>query len=524
MHCQVIVPEGSLKGKVCSTPCGKKYYSFEGIPYAKPPIGPLRFKAPEKCDDWSGVLDATKPGNKCVQMNLIDGSIEGSEDCLYLNIYTPSLPYEKIQKLPVLFFIHGGRFLMGYGDYYRPDYLIRHDVILVTINYRLTIFGFLCLHTREVPGNAGLKDTAMALKWVQSNIEHFNGDINNIVAFGESAGAAVALSFLNSKMINGISKIIAQSGTSLSDLFMVDDDPVERAKAIGTSLSHEVRNTGELYDLLINASAEDLIGAYMSQELGREITTIHAYLLPVVEKQFENTERYFDEYPLQSIRNNRCKNIPCLMSMATHEAALFLNRDDSGNIIFTNNLRKFIPNYAFVDLESKEAYNIERVLKKLYFKDKEIGPSTLPEYLKLTSDAYFARDFVYTAEILSSKCSFYLCRFDYPGNMNTRIMKKLGVEGTTHGDLIQYVFYKEKKAKSCKDSDRAIIDMLCEMWCNFAKTGKPSWKHQNTKWLPYKKSQKLCLNIAENNIQCIPLPEFSRNKVWIDLVCQRSKL
>ncbi|CAH4036316.1 unnamed protein product [Pieris brassicae] len=497
MHCQVTVAEGSLKGKVCNTPCGKKYYSFEGIPYAKPPLGPLRFKAPEKSEDWYGVLDATKPGNKCVQVNLIDGSIEGSEDCLYLNIYTPCLPCEKIQKLPVLFFIHGGR---------------------------LSIFGFLCLHTPEVPGNAALKDTSMALKWVQSNIEHFNGDINNIVAFGESAGAAIAMSFLSSKMIDGISKIIAQSGTALSDLFMVDDDPVERAKAIGTSLSHKVRNTAELYDLLINASAEDLIRAYMSQELGRDITTIHAYLLPVVEKQFENTKRYFDEYPLQSIRNNRSKNIPCIFSMASHEAALFLNRDASGNIIFVNNLRKFIPNYAFVDRESKQAYNIERVLKKLYFQNKEIGPSTLPEYLKFMSDAYFARDFVYTAEILSSKCSFYICRFDYLGNMNTRIMKKLGVEGTTHGDLIQYVFYKEKKAKSCNDSDRAIIDMLCETWCNFAKTGKPSWKHQNTEWLPYKKSQKLCLNIAENNIQCIPLPEFSTNKVWIDLVCQRSKL
>ncbi|XP_047513987.1 cholinesterase-like [Pieris napi] len=214
-----------MRGKVCSTPCGKQYYSFEGIPYAKPPLGPLRFRVstiisppfwdngnnikinlqdPQKFDYWCGVLDATKPGNKPVQINPYNQSIEGSEDCLYLNVYTPILPDKQKQSLPVLFFSYGGTLQSGCGHIYRPDYLIRQDVILVTINYRLHIFGFLNLETPEVPGNAGFKDAATALRWVKQNIEYFNGDSNNITGIGESAGAVITTLLLISKMTQGI--------------------------------------------------------------------------------------------------------------------------------------------------------------------------------------------------------------------------------------------------------------------------------------------------------------------------------
>ncbi|CAK1546505.1 unnamed protein product [Leptosia nina] len=525
MECEATVKQGRIRGKICTTPCGKKYYSFEGIPYAKPPVGPLRFTDPQSNNNWTGTLDATKPGNKCVQMDLVKGTVEGSEDCLYLNIYTPSLPSEKLQKLPVLFFIHGGRLLMGCSDYYRPDYLIPHDVIVVTINYRLNIFGYLCLNTPEAPGNAGLKDVAISLKWVHENIANFNGDTGNIIAFGESAGGAIALSLITSTLTRGmVSKVIAQSGTALSDLYMIDDDPIEKAKEIASNLGHKLTECKDLHDLLSKASAEELLGAYMMSELGRELTVINAFMLPVVERKFERVERFFDEYPLESFRNNRYDKVPIIMSMGTHEAALFLHRDGAGNIVFNTNLRKYIPRFSFLDEESSRAYDIERRLREVYFQKKEIGPSTLTEYICLMSDAYFNRDLIYTAELLGNRQNVYLCRFDYPGNMNTRVMKKLGIKGTTHGDLIQYVFYKEKKAAMCKEKDREIVSMLSEAWCNFAKTGKPTWTNQGVEWSPYRTKDKLCLNIGESNVDCRTLPEFGRNKVWLDIACQRSKL
>ncbi|XP_052738801.1 juvenile hormone esterase isoform X2 [Bicyclus anynana] len=327
MSSEVKVEQGTLKGKVCTAFDGTKYYSFEGIPYAKPPIGELRFKAPLEPDNWTGVRDATKPGNKCSQLNpLGKGIVEGVEDCLYLNVYTPSLPAEKIEKLPVLFFIHGGRLVVGYGDYYRPDYFLKHNVILVTINYRLNILGFLCLDIPEVPGNAGLKDTVMALKWVKKNIKHFNGDDCNITAFGESAGGAIATSYLTSKMAEGLyDKIICQSGNSLSDLYIVDEDPIDRASNIASYLGHKnMREKKELYNLFLNTSIEDLVIAYTSAEINRPPSVIHAMLLPVVEKKFENVEPFFEEHPNVAIRENRFQKLPILATIHSYEGAPFL--------------------------------------------------------------------------------------------------------------------------------------------------------------------------------------------------------
>ncbi|XP_038219784.1 esterase FE4-like [Zerene cesonia] len=522
---QIVVAQGIMRGKECTTPCGKRYYSFEGIPYAKPPVGDLRFRDPQKPEPWSGVLDATKPGNKAIQLNAA-GGIEGSEDCLYLNVYTPSLPSEKIEKLPVLFFVHGGRFLVGYGDYYRPDYLIRHDIVIVTINYRLSIFGFLCLHTPVVPGNAGAKDTIMALRWVKNNIGNFNGDDGNIVGCGESAGACIVDSYLTSKMADGlISKVICQSASLLSDLYLINEDYVGKAKEIAKNMGEDISDTSELFDFFSKASVEDLIYAYTMCEVNRDPFILNSFLLPVVERKFENVEAFFDEYPLESIRNNRYKKLPKILTAATHEAALFIQRHEDGSINFNRNLRKFIPRYSFIDTESSRAYKIEKRLRELYFKDANIEMGTLEEYLTLISDTYFLRDIMYEVETFSqNQNDLYLCRFDYPGSMNTRVMKKLGFNGTTHGDLIQYIFYKEKKAKLCTESDMKVVDMLTEAWCNFAKTGKPTWRNQEVDWLPYLKNRRLCLNLAQSSIQCVPIPEYERVKVWFDLIGQRSKL
>ncbi|XP_047513988.1 esterase FE4-like [Pieris napi] len=263
--CHVTVPQGKMRGKVCSTPCGKQYYSFEGIPYAKPPLGPLRFRDPQKFDNWCGVLDATKPGNKPVQINPYNQSIEGSEDCLYLNVYTPILPDKQKQSLPVLFFSYGGTLYRGCGHIYRPDYLIRQDVILVTINYRVNIFGFLNLETPEVPGNAGFKDAAMALRWVKQYIEHFNGDPNNITGMGESAGAVVTTLLLISKMTQGIFKRIIGLSSVLSDE-MIGYNHLERAKDIASNLGNTINSSEEIDNLLRNSTPEDLTKALMKSD------------------------------------------------------------------------------------------------------------------------------------------------------------------------------------------------------------------------------------------------------------------
>ncbi|XP_047106309.1 juvenile hormone esterase-like [Schistocerca piceifrons] len=191
----VSIPQGALRGRRLKTPSGRTYCSFQGIPYAKPPVGPLRFKSPEPPEPWSGIRNATKEGNIAPQIDFLMRSkteYEGDEDCLYLNVYTSKLPTgENAQLIPVMVWIHGGAFLLGSGntELYGPDYLMEHDVLLVTFNYRLGVLGFLSTEDELVPGNAGLKDMVMALKWVKSNITRFGGDPGNVTIFGESAGS-----------------------------------------------------------------------------------------------------------------------------------------------------------------------------------------------------------------------------------------------------------------------------------------------------------------------------------------------
>lgn len=141
---------------------------------------------------WESVYDATNENPGCYEANAILKKITGTEDCLALNIFTKNLHPEKLQ--PVMVFIHGGGFQHGSNStaLYSPDFLLMADVVVVTINYRLGAFGFLCLEdeTLEVSGNAGLKDQRLALKFIKSNIKNFGGDADNITLMGQSAGAS----------------------------------------------------------------------------------------------------------------------------------------------------------------------------------------------------------------------------------------------------------------------------------------------------------------------------------------------
>ncbi|RXG60242.1 Venom carboxylesterase-6, partial [Armadillidium vulgare] len=192
-----------------------------GIPYAEHPVGKLRFKDPVlKLLD--GVLDGTKMPVSCLQTDFFDiitddtksVTINGREDCLQLNVFTTA-PNQQ-EKLPVMVYIHGGGFISGGATYYHPYYLLNRDIVLVVIQYRLGIFGFLSTEDSVIPGNMGLKDQQLALKWVKENIESFGGDSNKITIFGGSAGgASVNYQILSPGSKGLFRRAILQSGTSL---------------------------------------------------------------------------------------------------------------------------------------------------------------------------------------------------------------------------------------------------------------------------------------------------------------------
>ena len=211
---------------------------FEGVPFAAPPIGPLRWREPQAIAAWAGVREATAPSHPCMQnvagtdsflaplaatygVTLNRQTLDPSEDCLYLNLWSPNLRPDA--QLPVMVWLHGGSNRVGSGSEsgYDGSVLASHGVIVVTINYRLGVMGFFAHPELTVEshhhssGNYGLLDQIAALKWVQQNIAAFGGDGANVTLFGESAGSIDATTLMTSPLTTGLfRRVIAESGTA----------------------------------------------------------------------------------------------------------------------------------------------------------------------------------------------------------------------------------------------------------------------------------------------------------------------
>ncbi|XP_027475640.1 cocaine esterase [Zalophus californianus] len=203
-------------------------HTFLGIPFAKPPLGSLRFAPPEPPEPWSGVKDGTSHPAMCLQnittmnavalklLNMTLPFTSMSEDCLYLNIYTPAHTHEA-SSLPVLVWIHGGGLVMGMASVYDGSVLAAFEnVVVVTIQYRLGLLGFFSTGDKHAPGNWGYLDQVAALRWVQQNIAYFGGDPGRVTIFGESAGGTSVSSHIVSPMSQGLfHRAIMESGVAL---------------------------------------------------------------------------------------------------------------------------------------------------------------------------------------------------------------------------------------------------------------------------------------------------------------------
>jgi para-nitrobenzyl esterase len=211
---------------------------FLGIPYATPPVGPLRWRPPQPAAQWRGVRDATQFAPHCPQPASPFGVASTSEDCLYLNVFAPAGSVRGAARLPVMVWIHGGALITGESNDYNPAGLVRQGTIVVTINYRLGALGFLAhpaLAGRPggPSGNYGLMDQQAALRWVQRNIRGFGGDPRKVTVFGESAGGLSVLSQLASPAAAELfSGAIAESGT-----YDLTQAPLAAAEAAGEAFA-----------------------------------------------------------------------------------------------------------------------------------------------------------------------------------------------------------------------------------------------------------------------------------------------
>jgi para-nitrobenzyl esterase len=222
--------------------------TFRGVPFAEPPVGDLRWKPPQPLKKWKGVRQATQFGPRCMQapvfgdMNFRSGSM--SEDCLYLNVWTPARSAK--ERLPVLVYFYGGGFVAGSGDEPRYDgeSMARLGVVSVTVNYRLGVFGFFAHpkltkeSSHKASGNYALMDQAAALRWVRENIAAFGGDPNKVTIAGESAGSvSVSAQMVSPLAKDLIAGAIGESGAITGTLRAV---PLAQAEQMGSKFAADL--------------------------------------------------------------------------------------------------------------------------------------------------------------------------------------------------------------------------------------------------------------------------------------------
>lgn len=518
----VKVEQGQLQGRIANSPSGKAFYSFQGIPYAKPPLGSLRFKAPQPLEPWDGIREATSEGNVSAQMDFF-GTKEyiGDENCLFLNIYTPNLDGE---FLPVMVFIHGGGFKQGSGNsnLYGGDYLVEKDVVVVTLNYRCGALGFLSLNTPEVPGNAGLKDIVEAIRWIKTNIHNFGGNSGNITVFGESAGG-IAVSLLTASPLTKslISRAIIQSGTGLSR-WIYQKNPLENARALAQILGCESVAPDEILEFLNACSAKEIVEAHEKLSPSDEFPDKMNPFGVVIEKEFPEVEAILTESFIDILTSGRVSNIPIMIGSTSLEFAFERKTDD---------LQVFIPDELNIERNSPESISIVDKLKALYFKGSHTGVESLDAYFQLVSDRLINvdthRHIQYLIQVTNKPVYYY--KFDYVGelNLSKKLLNSFGLKHPMHMDELGYLFKNEYQ----KDVEPTTLDVkmrerMLRLWTNFAKGGNPTPDENHyitVTWLPVTKDNQYYLNLS-SELSLGTNPDKEKMEFWDDLYTKHFRI
>ena len=459
-----------------------KVINYDDIPYAKPPVGDLRWKAPREILDSKKVIEK-KDNNFCIQEPSSmggapgEGILVGSEDCLYLDIKTPKKKSSEL--LPVMFWIHGGGNTSGLKDLYDYSTMVnRHDVIVVTINYRLGAFGWFTHPSiqgnqqgLDKASNFGTLDIIQALKWVNKNIELFGGDSNNITIFGESAGGHNVLSLMVSPQAKGLfNKAISQSGyttsTSTREAFVIGEthptfnhtsnEVVKRLIGNHKSLSSE-----DLYKRLLGLSAEDFFSEYSDKSnLEVPLLTNDGIVIPLegLEKALSNSS-YLSDVPFMAGSNRD----EVKLWIGTAEYFVKLDYSLLGSILG-------IPRIRLKDEAAFEAFN--------YYRSEAWKIRGVIEPISSLNSAGNSKTFAY--------------KFDWDDHRRFIVADFKKLIGASHGTEISLITGNDKLVEGygfliypAGPSKRFISKNMMLFWSNFAKNGNPGTSSNGVTWNAY---------------------------------------
>ncbi|CAH0589989.1 unnamed protein product [Chrysodeixis includens] len=500
---------GPVRGSIA--PDGS-HASYLNIPYASKP---QRFQAPGPEPKWEQTFEATDENVRCIQ-SMADMWTVGSTDCLTLNVYTP-LNVDPDSHLPVMFFIHGGGFFQGSGNMviYGPNYLVPKGVILVTINYRLNIQGFVCLRIKEAPGNAAMKDQAAALRWVQRNIRKFGGDPDNVTLFGESAGGASVSYHVLSPMSKGLfHKAITQSGSALAP-WAYQYRPVFLASLVARTMLFESQDPHELYKYYMSKSDDDVILTRVPRKPGNIIISEILYT-PCAEKVFEGVDPFLTESPYDLLSKGKYNKVPMMIGVNVEEGSLLFTADNETSILKVE-FEKALPKNLEFPSQTEKA-QVAKEIERIYMGGEKLSKETMAKLTRLYGDPYLTSPSLEETEFIlkSSDKPIYNYLFKYDGWRNLPKLLQVSalrtIPGATHADELFYMFSQDLVASNF---EKDMIEKVSTMWTNFAKYGDPTPPGSSLpmKWAPTNATSPTCL-VIDTEFSTAPLWFNDRLKYW----------
>jgi para-nitrobenzyl esterase len=452
---QARVANGVLEGVISAD---DKVRTFKGIPYAAPPVGPLRWKEPQPAPSWTGVRPASEYGARCMQGAIYPDMIfhdnGPSEDCLYLNLWMPAHP--ATDRLPVMVWIYGGGFNAGSSSEPRQDggNLSKQGVMFVSMNYRLGIFGFFSHPElakesgRNASGNYGLLDQLAALRWVHSNIAVFGGDPNNVSIFGQSAGSSSVSALVASPLAKGLfQKAIGESGAALNPSRPLRS--LAESEEANVRFSQKAFGTSSLDELRKKPGAEILQAAMKTKDVHYSMI-VDGYFLP--------------ESPYAIYAAGKQAHVPLLAGWNADEgsARSILGDKEATPENLNAQLRSLYPDRAEEAIKLYPAETdaqAKRAAQELA-RDRGVGYS-MWKWLELQRQ---------TGEATTYRYEFDRARPSPPGSTGPNPGPR-----AYHSAEIEYVFsVLPRRAAPWPAEDQSLARLMSSYWANFAKTGNPN--------------------------------------------------
>jgi para-nitrobenzyl esterase len=448
---QVRTDKGAVEGM---TSADGKVRIFKGIPYAAPPVGPLRWKEPMPAAHWSAVRKATEFGARCMQGRIYDDMVfrdnGPSEDCLYLNVWTPATSAKA--HLPVMVWIYGGGFAAGATSEPRQDgeNLAHKGVVVVSVNYRLGVFGFFSLadlakeSTHHASGNYGLLDQVAGLQWVKKNIAAFGGDPHTVTIFGESAGSFSVSALMASPLAQGLfQRAIGESGALFHE---------RRSKPLAESEEADAKFADLLGTRSLEAlrakPADEILQAALKQQEIRFFPNIDGYFLPEEVSAIYAAGKQ-SRVPLLAGWNSDEGNYQAIFEKAEPTAQNFIER---AHAVFGDQAAAFLKLYpADTDDQAKRSAQ------------------------DMAGDQFIAFATWKWLEMQAATGKSPLFRYEFDDAPPPAEGDTAPSHGAYHSAEIEFVFQAlASKKLPWRPDDEKVSDMMSSYWTNFAKTGDPN--------------------------------------------------